>query len=82
MEKDIQDKLVSYIRDAHAMEKNVEQMLGSMIATTNDDKMRERLEAHKDETAQQARASIAAPGSAGRVDLCGQGRGRHRGSPG
>lgn len=53
-ERDIRDKLVSYIRDAHAMEKNVEQMLGSMISTTNDDTFKSRLQAHRDETKQQA----------------------------
>ncbi len=53
-EKDIQDKLISYIRDAHAMEKNVEQMLGSMISTTNDESIRARLETHRGETTQQA----------------------------
>jgi len=53
-EKHIRDKLVSYIRDAHAMEKNVEQMLGSMISTTNDESIRSRLEAHRGETTQQA----------------------------
>ncbi len=53
-EKDVQDKLISYIRDAHAMEKNVEQMLASMISTTNDEAIRSRLESHKDETTEQA----------------------------
>lgn len=53
-EKDIQDKLVSYIRDAHAMEKNVEQMLNAMIGTTNDDTIKSRLTSHKQETVQQA----------------------------
>jgi ferritin-like metal-binding protein YciE len=49
-DKDIHDKLVSYIRDAHAMEKNVEQMLNAMIVTTQDDVLRSRLESHKGET--------------------------------
>jgi len=53
-EKDISGKLVSYIRDAHAMEKNVEQMLASMIATTGDETIKSRLESHRDETTRQA----------------------------
>ncbi len=53
-EKDVDDKLDSYIRDAHAMEKNVLQMLTSMILTTADDAIRRRLEDHKAETEQQA----------------------------
>lgn len=53
-EKDIRDKVVSYIRDAHAMEKNVEQMLGSMISTTSDETFKTRLSSHRDETQQQA----------------------------
>ncbi len=53
-EKDIRDKFVSYIRDAHAMEKNVEQMLGVMINTTSDDTFKSRLASHRDETQQQA----------------------------
>lgn len=52
-EKDIEDKLVSYIRDAHAMESNVLQMLNGMIATTSDETIRTALERHKAETEQQ-----------------------------
>lgn len=52
-EKDIRDKLVSYIRDAHAMESNVLQMLNGMIATTSDEQIRSELEHHKDETREQ-----------------------------
>lgn len=49
-EKDIQDKLISYITDAIALEENVDQMLGGMIATTEDEAMRTRLEQHREET--------------------------------
>lgn len=55
-EKDLQDKLTSYISDAIALEENVEQMLSGMISTTEDPRMRARLEQHQDETrAQQDR---------------------------
>ncbi len=46
----LQEKLVDYIEDAHAMEQNVHQMLGSMIATTGDDEIRQELEHHRTET--------------------------------
>ena len=50
LRKKIQDKLVGYIRDAHSMERNVLQMLTSMISTTNDAQIREALELHRRET--------------------------------
>ena len=53
MEKDVQSKLVSYLRDAHAMERNVQQMLNSMVVTTGDDTIRNQFEHHKSETLQQ-----------------------------
>jgi hypothetical protein len=43
-ESDIRTKVVGYVRDAHAMEKNVEVMLGSMIGTTNDETLESRFE--------------------------------------
>lgn len=49
-ETTLQEKLISYLRDTHAMEMNVLQMLGSMIATTDDPEMKEALERHKGET--------------------------------
>ena len=49
-EKDLDTKLNSYLRDTHALELNVKQMLVSMIATTNDDEIRSIFERHKEET--------------------------------
>ena len=46
----LQEKLIDYIEDAHAMEQNVSQMLDSMIATTQDDEILQELEHHKMET--------------------------------
>jgi ferritin-like metal-binding protein YciE len=50
MAGDLQEKLLDYIEDAHAMEQNVLQMLDSMIATTQDDEIVQELEHHKMET--------------------------------
>jgi len=49
----LQQKLVDYIEDAHAMEQNVSTMLTSMISTTDDPKIKEMLEHHKEETEHQ-----------------------------
>ena len=49
-ETDIQDKLVRYVRDAHAMEQNVMGMLDSMISTTEDPQIKQDLQHHKQET--------------------------------
>lgn len=49
-ERTLEEKLVSYIEDAHAMETNVLKMLESMISTTDDADMRQALVQHKTET--------------------------------
>src|ERR671912_1604065 len=49
----LQQKLVDYIEDAHAMEQNVSTMLDSMISTTDDAEITEMLRHHKEETERQ-----------------------------
>ena len=49
-EDNMQDMLVSYIRDAHAMEKNVQTMLKSLIASTDDPEIKSMMEHHSEET--------------------------------
>ena len=46
----LQEKVVDYLEDAHALEQNVLDMLGSMIATTRDDEILRELEHHRMET--------------------------------
>src|SRR3954466_10904516 len=46
----LQTKLGDYVEDAHVMETNVLQMLGSMISTTSDPEIRGELERHKEQT--------------------------------
>ena len=46
----MEDMLVSYIRDAHAMERNVHKMLQSLIATTDEPEIKSHLEHHLEET--------------------------------
>ena len=51
----LREKLIDYLRDAHAMERNVLLMLESMISTTRDIEIVEMLEHHKTETRRQER---------------------------
>jgi ferritin-like metal-binding protein YciE len=53
-DKRLKERLLSHMRDAHAMESNVQMMLVSMIASTSDKRMKRRLEQHLDETRQHA----------------------------
>jgi ferritin-like metal-binding protein YciE len=50
----MREKLVDYVQDAHAMEMNVQMMLTSMIASTDNTKIKKRLEKHLEETKEQA----------------------------
>jgi ferritin-like metal-binding protein YciE len=49
----LQQKLIDYIQDAHAMEQSVSVMLDSMISSTDDAKITEMLRHHKEETERQ-----------------------------
>ncbi len=51
----LQQKLLDYVQDAHAMEQNVSRMLDSMISTTPDPKIKEMLRHHKQETEEHER---------------------------
>jgi ferritin-like metal-binding protein YciE len=51
-EEKLQEKLLDYIEDAHAMEESVLRMLDSMISTTDDPEIAEMLRHHKEETEQ------------------------------
>src|SRR3978361_1340707 len=48
----LKEKLVDYTQDAQAMEKNVLQMLDSMIANTEDEETLEMLREHREESVQ------------------------------
>jgi ferritin-like metal-binding protein YciE len=49
----LQQKLIDYIEDAHALEQNVSTMLDSMISTTEDPEIEQILKHHKEETERQ-----------------------------
>jgi ferritin-like metal-binding protein YciE len=49
----LNQKLIDYIEDAHALEQNVSQMLSSMISTTDDPEIEQMLKHHKEETERQ-----------------------------
>ena len=51
----LQEKLVDYVEDAHAMERNVSTMLDSMISTTDDPEIKRMLEDHKRQTEEHER---------------------------
>src|ERR687893_269463 len=51
----LQQKLVDYVEDAHAMEQSISRMLDSMISTTDDPEIRSMLEHHKQETEEHER---------------------------
>lgn len=46
----LQDKLVSHLQGAHAMEQNSKRMLDSAISTTEDEELKRELEHHREET--------------------------------
>jgi ferritin-like metal-binding protein YciE len=52
-EDKLQQKLIDYIEDAHALEQSVSMMLDSMISTTDDPEITEMLKPHKEETERQ-----------------------------
>src|SRR5215211_4057398 len=49
----LNQKLIDYIEDAHALEQNVSTMLDSMISTTDDPEIEQILKHHKEETERQ-----------------------------
>lgn len=51
----LQQKLIDYVEDAHAMEQSVSKMLDSMISTTEDPEVRRMLEHHKQQTEEHER---------------------------
>ena len=51
----LQRKLVAYVEDAYAMERNVSTMLDSMISTTDDPEIKKMLEEHKRQTEEHER---------------------------
>ena len=51
----LNQKLIDYIEDAHALEQNVSTMLDSMISTTDDPEIKQMLKHHKQQTAEHER---------------------------
>jgi ferritin-like metal-binding protein YciE len=46
----VKEKLIDYLQDAHALERNVLAMLGALITSSGDPEVRDRLRRHVDET--------------------------------
>jgi ferritin-like metal-binding protein YciE len=46
----LKEKLIDYLKDAHALERNVLAMLGALVASSGDPEVRDRLRRHIDET--------------------------------
>jgi ferritin-like metal-binding protein YciE len=63
----LQQKLIDYIEDAHALEQNVSRMLDSMISTTDDPEISEMPRHHKEEIERQVQRLR------GRLDALGAG---------
>jgi ferritin-like metal-binding protein YciE len=63
----LQQKLIDYVEDAHAMERNVSTMLDSMISTTDDPEIKRMLQDHKRQTEEHERRLR------GRLDAMGAG---------
>src|SRR5829696_3478974 len=51
----LEQKLVDYVEDAHAMERNVSTMLDSMISSTDEPKIKKLLEDHRRQTEEHER---------------------------
>src|SRR5829696_3741218 len=51
----LQQKLVDYVQDAHAMEQHISTILDSMFSTTADPEIKQMLEHHKQQTAEHER---------------------------
>jgi ferritin-like metal-binding protein YciE len=51
----LQQKVIGYLQDTHAMERQVYHMLNGLIATSHDPEVLERLKVHRHETERQAR---------------------------
>jgi ferritin-like metal-binding protein YciE len=54
-ENRLQEKVIDYLQDAHAMESNVLRMLDSMISTTNDPEVLHQLKRHRMDTERHGR---------------------------
>jgi ferritin-like metal-binding protein YciE len=62
----LNQKLIDYIEDAHALEQNVSTMLDSMISTTDDPEIEQILKHHKEETWLRERLDALGAGTSAR----------------